>query len=214
MPVTYRVGVDIGGTFTDIVLLGSDGSVHTKKISSSVGNYAQAIVDGLAEVFRETGLSGSAVEEIRHGTTVASNAILEHKGARVGLITTKGFRDVLEIRTLRMPKLYDLDLDQAGAAGRALSAQGGRRAHRPSRRGRAGARSGRRRARGRCAARREGRGDRGVPDQLVHQSGARADAEGDHHAQGAAACRSASRSRCCPRSRNTSAPRRRSSTPM
>ena len=63
-------------------------------------NYAQAIVDGLSEVFHETGLAGGAIEEIRHGTTVASNAILEHKGARVGLITTKGFRDVLEIRTL------------------------------------------------------------------------------------------------------------------
>src|SRR4051812_43140772 len=108
MSISYRVGVDIGGTFTDIVLLGSDGTIHTKKISSSVGNYAQAIVDGLSEVFGETGLTGSTVEEIRHGTTVASNAILEHKGARVGLITTKGFRDVLEIRTLRMPKLYDL----------------------------------------------------------------------------------------------------------
>jgi len=108
MAVTYRAGVDIGGTFTDIVLLGSDGTVHTKKISSSVGNYAQAIVDGLSEVFSETGLSGTAIDEIRHGTTVASNAILEHKGARVGLITTKGFRDVLEIRTLRMPKLYDI----------------------------------------------------------------------------------------------------------
>src|SRR5436190_6553255 len=108
MPITYRVGVDIGGTFTDIVLLGADGSVHVKKIASSVGNYAQAIVDGLSEVFGETGLGGADIEEIRHGTTVASNAILEHKGARVGLITTKGFRDVLEIRTLRMPKLYDL----------------------------------------------------------------------------------------------------------
>ena len=108
MTVTYRVGVDIGGTFTDIVLLGSDGTIHTKKISSSVDNYARAIVDGLSEVFHETGLAGGTIEEIRHGTTVASNAILEHKGARVGLITTKGFRDVLEIRTLRMPKLYDL----------------------------------------------------------------------------------------------------------
>jgi N-methylhydantoinase A len=108
MSVTYRAGVDIGGTFTDIVLLGSDGTVHTKKISSSVANYAQAIVDGLSEVFGETGLAGAAIDEIRHGTTVASNAILEHKGARVGLITTKGFRDVLEIRTLRMPKLYDI----------------------------------------------------------------------------------------------------------
>src|SRR5918911_1327896 len=108
MPVTYRAGVDIGGTFTDIVLLGSDGAVHTKKTSSSVENYARAIVEGLKEVFEESGISARAIEEIRHGTTVASNAILEHKGARVGLITTKGFRDVLEIRTLRMPKLYDL----------------------------------------------------------------------------------------------------------
>jgi N-methylhydantoinase A len=105
---TWRVGVDIGGTFTDIVLLGSDGTIHTKKISSSVDNYARAIVEGLTEVFRETGISPAALEEIRHGTTVASNAILEHKGAKVGLITTKGFRDVLEIRTLRMPRLYDI----------------------------------------------------------------------------------------------------------
>jgi N-methylhydantoinase A len=106
--VTLRVGVDIGGTFTDIVVLGSDGSIHTKKVSSSVDDYARAIVDGLAELFAETGLAGGAIDEIRHGTTVASNAILERKGARVGLITTKGFRDVLEIRTLRMPRLYDL----------------------------------------------------------------------------------------------------------
>ena len=105
---TYRVGIDIGGTFTDIVLLGSDGAVHTKKVSSSVDNYAHAIVEGLAQVFRETRISPMALEEIRHGTTVASNAILEHKGAKVGLITTKGFRDVLEIRTLRMPRLYDI----------------------------------------------------------------------------------------------------------
>jgi Hydantoinase/oxoprolinase N-terminal region len=53
-------------------------------------------------------MTGAAIEEVRHGTTVASNAILERKGARVGLITTKGFRDVLEIRTLRMPRLYDI----------------------------------------------------------------------------------------------------------
>jgi len=105
---SYRVGVDIGGTFTDIVLLGDDGTIHTKKISSSTDDYARAIVEGLVEVFQETGLAGKAIEEIRHGTTVASNAILEHKGARVGLITTKGFRDVLEIRSLRMPRLYDL----------------------------------------------------------------------------------------------------------
>jgi N-methylhydantoinase A len=106
--VSYRVGVDVGGTFTDIVLLGSDGTIHTKKISSSVENYAQAIVEGLDQVFRESRIGGEAIEEIRHGTTVGSNAILEHKGARTGLITTRGFRDVLEIRTLRMPRMYDI----------------------------------------------------------------------------------------------------------
>ena len=104
----YRVGVDIGGTFTDIVLLGEDGRRLTKKVSSTVDNYATAIVDGLAELIRECHLDDAEIVELLHGTTVASNAILELKGARTGLITTKGFRDVLEIRTLRMPRLYDL----------------------------------------------------------------------------------------------------------
>ncbi len=104
----FRVGVDIGGTFTDIVFLGADGEIHTKKISSSVEDYAQAIADGLDQVFGQTGLAAVDVEELRHGTTVASNAILEVKGAKTGLITTKGFRDILEIRNLRMPRLYDL----------------------------------------------------------------------------------------------------------
>ncbi len=104
----FRVGIDIGGTFTDIVLLDADGTVLTRKVSSSVDNYARAIVEGLAELFEASGLEPGDIREIRHGTTVASNAILELKGARVGLITSRGFRDVLEIRTLRMPKLYDL----------------------------------------------------------------------------------------------------------
>ena len=108
----YRVGVDIGGTFTDIVLMDENGGVLTKKISSSVDNYAQAIVDGLAEVFESHCLSGQDVLEVLHGTTVASNAILEHKGAKTGLIGTKGFRDVLEIRNLRMPRLYDLNWEK------------------------------------------------------------------------------------------------------
>ncbi len=104
----FRVGVDIGGTFTDIVLLEASGRLHTKKVSSSVDDYARAIVDGLREVFRDTGITGADLAEVLHGTTVASNAVLEQKGARTGLITTRGFRDVLEIRRLRMPRLYDL----------------------------------------------------------------------------------------------------------
>ena len=105
---TFRAGVDIGGTFTDIVLLGENGARHTKKVSSTVDDYARAIVEGLAALLREIGAEASGIVELLHGTTVASNAILERKGARAGLITTKGFRDVLEIRNLRMPRLYDM----------------------------------------------------------------------------------------------------------
>ena len=104
----YRIGVDIGGTFTDVVLLDDGGAVISKKISSSVENYALAIVEGLESVFAEHGVRPGEVAEIMHGTTVASNAILELAGARVGLVTSKGFRDVLELRHLRMPRLYDL----------------------------------------------------------------------------------------------------------
>jgi N-methylhydantoinase A len=105
---TFRAGVDIGGTFTDIVLLGDQGERYTKKVPSTVDDYARAITDGLAALLAETGAAAGGIVELLHGTTVASNAILEHKGAKTGLITTKGFRDVLEIRNLRMPRLYDM----------------------------------------------------------------------------------------------------------
>ena len=108
----FRVGADIGGTFTDLVLLGQDGTLHTKKVPSTVGAYEVAIVDGLSSVFETAGLAADQIDEVLHGTTVASNAILEHKGAKTGLITTEGFRDVLEIRTLRMPRLYDLNWEK------------------------------------------------------------------------------------------------------
>ena len=105
---SLRVGVDIGGTFTDIVVWANDGEVVVKKVSSSVDDYARAIIDGLNSVFDDNKFLSSMVKQVRHGTTVASNAILERKGAKTGLIGSKGFRDVLEIRTLRMPRLYDL----------------------------------------------------------------------------------------------------------
>ena len=106
--MSWRVSADIGGTFTDLVAIGPGGALRTKKVSSVVGDYGRAIVEGLGQLFTEAGFSAAAVEEVLHATTVASNAILEHKGAKTGLITTAGFRDVLEIRTLRMPRLYDL----------------------------------------------------------------------------------------------------------
>lgn len=104
----YRVGVDIGGTFTDIVFISPEGHLHTRKVSSTVDDYAQAIADGLQQVFSETDIDAEHIDEVLHGTTVASNAILEMAGAKTGLITTAGFRDVLELRTLRMPRLYDI----------------------------------------------------------------------------------------------------------
>ena len=104
----YRVGADIGGTFTDIVFLGPDGVLHTKKLPSTVEDYGRGILEGVRSVLQANDLTAGDIDEILHATTVASNAILEAKGARAGLITTEGFRDVLEIRTLRMPRLYDL----------------------------------------------------------------------------------------------------------
>ena len=104
----FRVGVDIGGTFTDIVIQGDDGQILTKKVSSSADNYASASIEGLSELFVEHRLEGEQVDEVIHGTTVASNAILQQQGARTGLIATRGFRDILEIRNLRMPRLYDI----------------------------------------------------------------------------------------------------------
>ena len=105
---TFRVGVDVGGTFTDIMFIGSDGTTLIKKVSSTPPNYSQGIVGGIEEVLKENNLSGDAIEEIVHGTTVVTNTILELSGAKAGLITTKGFRDILEIGRSRRPEAYDL----------------------------------------------------------------------------------------------------------
>src|ERR1700722_6929306 len=104
----HRFCVDIGGTFTDIVLLSADGSVRTRKVASTAADYGEAIVLGLRELIDEVGLDPAEVTGGVHGTTVATNTILEGRGARTALITTRGFRDVRESRRLRIPVLYDL----------------------------------------------------------------------------------------------------------
>ena len=106
---SYRVGIDIGGTFTDIVLLGRDDIVLTKKISSTPDDYGRAIAEGLKSLINENGIDPAEVDEVVHATTVAANAVLEGKGAKTALITTEGFRDVLEFRRVRVPELYNLD---------------------------------------------------------------------------------------------------------
>ena len=211
---TYRVGVDIGGTFTDIVLLGADGTIHTKKISSSVDNYAQAIVEGLSELFqrdrprrrRDRG------DPPRHDGGLQRHPRAQGRARRPdhhqGLSRRAGDPHAAHAR------LYDLAWEKPRASGRALSAPGRRRAGRCARPHRARARRARRRTRRRCAAGREGRGDRRLPAQFLRQSAPRAHDQGDPGAQGARSASRASPSRCCRRSRNTSAPRPPSSTPM
>ena len=105
----YRIGVDIGGTFTDIVLIDPDGMLFSKKILSTPDDYSRAIEEGTVALLRETGVCASDIEEFAHGTTVATNTIIERKGVKVGLLTTKGFRDVLELGRFRSPHLYDIN---------------------------------------------------------------------------------------------------------
>lgn len=107
--VSIRIGVDIGGTFTDIVGLCSDGTMAVEKLLSSVDDYSRSISHGIDALLRRLGLKPDAVSEIVHATTVATNAILEGRGARTGLITTLGFRDVLDMRRQRRPDMYSLD---------------------------------------------------------------------------------------------------------
>lgn len=106
---TFRIGVDIGGTFTDIVLLGSDGTLLAKKVSSTPEDYGKAVSAGIHALITENGLEFRQASDVVHATTVATNAVLEDRGARTGLITTEGFRDVLEFRRVRFPELYNLD---------------------------------------------------------------------------------------------------------
>ncbi|MFT5173845.1 MAG: N-methylhydantoinase A [Gammaproteobacteria bacterium] len=106
------IGIDVGGTFTDFIACDDDsGAVVTHKSSSTPGNPAAAIVAGLRDMFRSYGLDAREVAQIAHGTTVATNALIERKGAKVALITTKGFRDVLEIGRQRRPDHLDMHRD-------------------------------------------------------------------------------------------------------
>ncbi len=131
-----RIGADVGGTFTDVILIDTKGCVWIHKVSSTPPEpslrselvtspslhsgsvqalsetkergFEQAVLSAVAHLLREACVSGAAVTEIAHGTTVATNAVLEHRGAKTALITTKGFRDVLELRRIRAPQMYDL----------------------------------------------------------------------------------------------------------
>jgi N-methylhydantoinase A len=101
---TYRLGVDVGGTFTDVLLVEeTTGATWRAKTASTPSDQAVGVLNGIGKVCADAGIELSDVAQVLHGTTVATNAILEGKGATVGLVTTKGFRQVLQIARSYVP---------------------------------------------------------------------------------------------------------------
>ena len=104
-----RIGVDVGGTFTDIVLE-IDGRRYTSKVLTSASRPADACLEGIRNVLSQSGTAPRDIGVIIHGTTLATNAIIERKGARTSLVTTEGFRDTIEIGTEGRPEQYDINI--------------------------------------------------------------------------------------------------------
>lgn len=110
MPAGFEFGIDIGGTFTDVVCRAGDGTIRLTKVPTTRGDPSRAVLAALQTAGSEWGVPADAIARFAHGTTVATNAVLERKGARIGLITTEGFRDVLEIGRQMRHQMYDLVL--------------------------------------------------------------------------------------------------------
>lgn len=103
------IGVDVGGTFTDLVLADTEtGAVTIHKVSSTPEDPSIGVADGVGALCDRAGLARAAVDHVLHGTTIATNAALEHKGAECGLITTRGYRDILHIGRHQRPQHYSI----------------------------------------------------------------------------------------------------------
>jgi N-methylhydantoinase A len=114
--MAWRVGVDSGGTFTDICLFEeTTGLMAVWKVSSTPADPSGAVVRGVEEALAQVRAPASNVSYFGHGTTVATNALIQHRGALTGLITSDGFRDLLEIGRQKRPDLYDLQADKPPA---------------------------------------------------------------------------------------------------
>lgn len=107
---SIRLGADIGGTFTDVVLE-KEGAVFSTKVLTTYAAPENAIIDGMHQVCAKAGISPDQIGQIIHGTTLATNALIERRGAKTALITTQGFRDVIEMRTESRFEQYDLNLN-------------------------------------------------------------------------------------------------------
>ena len=110
--MTVRVGADVGGTFTDLYLVDdARRTAAARKVPTTPADPSIGIVSGVLRLLAETGNRPEEVSHLIHGTTVATNTVLQRSGSLTGLITTEGFRDVLEIARQRRPDLYDLTRD-------------------------------------------------------------------------------------------------------
>ena len=110
--MSWRVGVDIGGTFTDVALANEvTGQIGIAKVSTTPHDFGQGVVDGLSIALKEHGIEAANVRLLSHATTVVTNAILQGNGAKAMLVSTKGFRDILELRRSSRSSLYDMFQD-------------------------------------------------------------------------------------------------------
>ena len=106
------VGVDIGGTFTDVVCVDRrSGEIHFTKVSTNYADIIEGVLDGVRKILDLIGASPSDIERIAHGTTIATNVVVQRKGAKTTVFTTHGFEDVLEIGRLKRNRMYDLNID-------------------------------------------------------------------------------------------------------
>ena len=111
--MSWIIGVDVGGTFTDFFAFNEDdGDLRVAKRPSTPDDPGRAILEGLQEMAERENIDLSSVSRFSHGTTVATNALIQRKGAPVALVTTKGFRDLLEIGRQTRPHMYDLNKDR------------------------------------------------------------------------------------------------------
>lgn len=121
-----RVAIDTGGTFTDVLLELDDGRLLGHKRPSTPDDPGQAVLDGICAALAEAGVAGGPLEAVLHGTTVGTNALLERRGARVLLVATRGFEDILELGRQARPELYALHVAKVPALVRAGDAIGAR----------------------------------------------------------------------------------------
>src|SRR5262245_2589785 len=104
-----RIGVDVGGTFTDLILVDEEqGRITVDKVASTPDDPARAVVAGVEQLCAKAGVALADVDNLLHGTTIATNIVLTHSGAEVGMLTTEGFRDILHIARHKKPFNFSL----------------------------------------------------------------------------------------------------------